>query len=302
MSVSKLVMPADATAPLPPPAASSSARTASTGPGAARADFEIEMLHVGQQLLRVARTRGDGQHPPLLMFNGIGGNIELLAPLARALPEREVITFDIPGVGHSLMPARPYRLPDIARLAAGVLDHAGHAMVDVLGVSWGGAAAQQFVRSTPQRCRRLVLCATAAGVFMVPARPGVLWKMATPRRYISKHYSRAVAGDIYGGDFRRNPDAAAAHFKHVKWQSSLGYYLQLAAVAGWTSVHWLHRIQQPTLVMAGTDDPLIPLVNARLMQRLIPHSELALFDCGHLFLLTRTEASSATLREFLDRP
>jgi poly(3-hydroxyalkanoate) depolymerase len=280
--------------------AASAAQTATRGDDSQV--FTVEMVRLGSQVLRVGRTRGNGRHPPLLMFNGIGGNIELLAPLAQALREREVITFDIPGVGHSLMPKRPYRLRDIAKLASLLLDHFGHQAADVLGVSWGGAAAQQFVRTAPQRCRRLVLCATAMGVFMVPARPSVLWKMATPRRYVSKRYSRAVAGDIYGGDFRGNPDAAAEHFKHVKWQSSLGYYLQLAAAMGWTSVHWLHRIQQPTLVMAGADDPLIPMVNAKLMQRLIPHSELAVFDCGHLFLLTRTEASSTTIREFLDRP
>ena len=264
--------------------------------------FDIEMVWVGKQLLRVGRTRGDGRHPPLLMFNGIGGNIEMLAPLALALSEREVITFDIPGVGHSLMPRRPYRLRDIANLASRLLDQLGHPAVDVLGVSWGGAVAQQFARTAPQRCRRLVLCATGTGVFMVPGRPGVLWKMATPRRYVSPRYARAIAGDIYGGDFRRDPDAAGDHFKHVKWQSSLGYYLQLAAVAGWTSIHWLHRIAQPTIVMAGADDPLIPLVNAKLMQRLILNSELAVFDCGHLFLLTRTEASSTAIRAFLDRP
>ena len=54
--------------------------------------------------------------------------------------------------------------------------------------------------------------------------------------------------------------------------------------------------------MAGADDPLVPLLNAKLMHRLIPGSELRVFDCGHLFLLTRTEASVAAIREFLDRP
>jgi poly(3-hydroxyoctanoate) depolymerase len=263
--------------------------------------FATQMLRVGRQVLRVGRTPGDGRHPPLLMFNGIGGNIELLAPLALALREREVLTFDIPGVGHSLMPERPYRLRTIARLAAGVLDHFGHARADVLGVSWGGAAAQQFTRTAPQRCRRLILCATSAGAVMLPGRPGVLWKMATPRRYVSRHYARRVVGDIYGGDFRRDADTAAEHFRHIKWQSSLGYYLQIAAATGWTSIHWLHRIRQPTLIMAGADDPLIPLLNAKLMHRLIRTSELRTFDCGHLFLLTRTEASAAAIREFLDR-
>mgnify|MGYP003592667941 FL=1 len=102
--------------------------------------LEIQMLQVGGQLLRVGRQAGSQRGAtPLLMFNGIGGSIELLEPLARAMPAREVIVFDVPGVGHSPMPRRPYRLRTLARWALGVLDHFGHAQADVLGVSWGGA-------------------------------------------------------------------------------------------------------------------------------------------------------------------
>ena len=78
--------------------------------------------------------------------------------------------------------------------------------------------------------------------------------------------------------------------------------LQLGAALGWTSIHWLRRLRQPTLIMAGRDDPLVPLANAKLMQMLIPHSELRVFDCGHLFLMTRGEASARVIGEFLDRP
>ena len=264
--------------------------------------FSIEMLRIDGQWLRVGRQAGRGGGVPLLMFNGIGGNIEMLGPIPTWMSEREVITFDIPGVGHSPLPSRPYRLRRIAKLASGVLDHYGHPQADVFGISWGGGAAQQFARSHPERCRRLILCATATGMVMVPSHPRVALKMATPRRHMSKSYARRISGDIYGGDYRRDPDLAARHFKHVKWQSRLGYYLQIAAIAGWTSVHWLHRLQQPTLVMAGDDDPLVPLVNAKLMRRLIPHCELKVFDCGHLFLLTRPEASALAMNEFLDRP
>jgi pimeloyl-ACP methyl ester carboxylesterase len=118
--------------------------------------FGVEMLQLKQQLVRVGRQRGHGQGVPLLLFNGIGGNIELLEPIARWMPEREVITFDIPGVGHSALPNRPYRMPGIARLAAAILDHYGHAQADVLGISWGGGAAQQFARTCGARCRRLI--------------------------------------------------------------------------------------------------------------------------------------------------
>ena len=95
--------------------------------------LEIQMLRVGAQLLRVGRQAGSRRGAtPLLMFNGIGGSIELLEPLARAMPAREVIVFDVPGVGHSPMPRRPYRLRTLARWALGVLDHFGHAQADVL--------------------------------------------------------------------------------------------------------------------------------------------------------------------------
>jgi poly(3-hydroxyoctanoate) depolymerase len=263
--------------------------------------FATKMLHLDGQTLRVGHQAGKGIGVPLLLFNGIGGNIELLEPIAGRIPQREIITFDIPGVGHSPLPVLPYRLNGIAGLATQVLDHFGQTQADVLGVSWGGAVAQQFARSHPERCRRLILCATSTGTIMVPSNPLVALKLATPLRFTNKRYAQRVAGGIYGGDFRRSPDLAIEIFKYIKWQSRLGYYLQLAAAAGWTSVHWLHRLQQPTLVMAGNDDPLVPLLNARVMHALIPHREMKVFDCGHLFLVTRAKEVALAINEFLDR-
>jgi len=263
--------------------------------------FSIEMLRAGGHLLRVGHRASSHSGPPLLLFNGIGGNIELMEPFARSM-SRELIVFDLPGVGHSPLPSRPYRLGTISRLATTVLDHFGHDRCDVLGISWGGAAAQQFAHSESERCRRLVLCATATGSVMIPASPSVLWKMMTPARFIRPGYAQRIAGDLYGGDFRRDPSLASEVFRHVRWQSRLGYYFQLGAAAGWTSIHWLHTLKQPTLLMAGEDDPIVPLANARLMRWLIPNSELKVLDCGHLFLLTRTRESASAIEEFLDRP
>ena len=267
--------------------------------------FAIEMMDLGTAVdplrVRVGRQAGNGKGVPLLLFNGIGGNIELLAPLAERMPEREILIFDIPGVGESQLPKRPYRLGCIVQLATQILDRFGIGQVDVLGVSWGGAAAQEFAYRCRRRCRRLILCATSPGVVMVPAWPLVLWKMVTPRRYIDAAYARSISGDIYGGDFRTNPALATRLFRHVKWQSKLGYYLQVGAAAGWTSIHWLAGLGQPTLLMAGADDPLVPLINTRLMHFLIRHSEQKVFDCGHLFLLTRPDESVAAIRTFLDK-
>ncbi len=99
------------------------------------------MLLINGQSIRVGRQAGTGTGMPLLLFNGIGANIELLGPLALRMPGRELITFDVPGVGHSELPAVPYRLPGLARIAAGILDHFGHPQADAFGISWGGTAA-----------------------------------------------------------------------------------------------------------------------------------------------------------------
>jgi pimeloyl-ACP methyl ester carboxylesterase len=114
----------------------------------------ISLREVGSQMLRVGIRRGKGPHPPLLLFNGIGANIELVEPFLDALDGPEAITFDMPGVGGSPAPALPYRPWSLARLSAGLLDQLGHGQVDVLGVSWGGAIAQQFAFQYPVRCRR----------------------------------------------------------------------------------------------------------------------------------------------------
>src|SRR6202008_1241921 len=111
----------------------------------------------------------------------------------------EVIVFDVPGVGGSPPPPAAYRPRHLVRLSARLLDQFGYDCVDILGVSWGGAIAQQFAFQQAKRCRRLVLAATSPGHLMVPGRLNVLLKMATPRRYRDPEYMRKIGGDIYGG-------------------------------------------------------------------------------------------------------
>src|SRR5215831_6955820 len=145
--------------------------------------MQISLHEVEGQTLRIGIRRGEKARTPLLLFNGIGANIELVEPFLDALDGPEAIIFDVPGVGGSPAPRLPYRPSMLARLSARLLDQLGHAQVDVIGVSWGGALAQQFAFQQSKRCRRLVLAATSPGHLMVPGKPSVLLKMITPRRY-----------------------------------------------------------------------------------------------------------------------
>ena len=265
--------------------------------------MHIRLHDVGGQMLRVGVRPGDDTRPPLLLFNGIGASIELVVPFVQALHGPEAIVFDVPGVGGSPAPTLPYRPWTLARLAARLLDQLGHAQVDVLGVSWGGALAQQFAFQYAKRCRRLILAATSPGHLMVPGKLTVLLKMATPRRYKDADYLQRIAGDIYGGAFRGTSEGASArvreHLSHVRWSSDYGYYLQLIAGVGWSSLPWLRLLSQPTLVMAGTDDPIVPMINARILAKLIPDSRLVTVDDGHLFLVTNARKAADIVSEFL---
>ena len=109
-----------------------------------------------------------------------------------------VIIFDIPGVGGSPVPLAPYRFSTLSVLTDKLLRRLGYdGPVDVLGVSWGGALAQQFARQYPERCRRLILAATSPGVIMMPAKLSVLSKLIGPRRYTDPAYLQRVgAGDL----------------------------------------------------------------------------------------------------------
>lgn len=266
---------------------------------AARAP-QIRQIEILRHSLRVGVWPGDSAHVPLLLFNGIGGRLEMLTPFVEALGAVEAIAFDVPGTGESPLPRVPYRLWMLARLASRVLDALGYNRVDVMGASWGGALAQQFAHQYPGRCRRLVLAATAQGGLMIPGRLSVLLKMMTPRRYNDPAYRKKNFGVMYGGAARTSRELFEQFSAHMGRMNRLGYLLQQLAIAGWTSLPWLPFLPQPTLVLAGDDDPIIPLVNAKLMARLIPKARLHVLHDGHLFLLSSAAESATAVREFLD--
>jgi poly(3-hydroxyalkanoate) depolymerase len=261
-----------------------------------------EIMQVGGTPLRVAIRPGTGTGPPLLLCNGIGMRLEALRPFVDALdPAIEVIRFDAPGTGGSQLPNLPYRFTTLALLLREVLHNLGHQQADVLGISWGGGLAQQFALSRPGRVRRLVLVATAPGALMVPGRPWVLLRMLTPRRHRDPGYAAQVAGELYGGSARKDP-IVARDLLHATTRLGppRGYYYQLISMLGWTSLPFLPKLRPPTLILAGDDDPIIPVINARIMRWLIPRSRLHVYHGGHLELAANPERLAAAVEPFLD--
>ena len=270
-----------------------------TAPAQRTAAVRTRMIEVDGQRLRVAIQPGRDHGAPLLLLNGLGANLELFQPFVDALGGIETIRIDLPGAGRSPAPARLLRFPGLARLVVCVLDRLGHETVDVLGVSWGGALAQQLAYQHPDRCRRLILVSTGTGAVMVPGRLSTLLALASPRRYRDPEYMASIAGSLYGGRLRSEPELVTRFARAVRAGDRDGYYRQLLAGFGWTSIHWLHRLRQPTLILTGRDDPIVPAVNGRIMACLIPNSTLHVFDDGHLGLVTSAKKLAPIVRTFL---
>jgi pimeloyl-ACP methyl ester carboxylesterase len=184
---------------------------------------------------------------------------------------------------------------------------------EVRSVTVGGRLLRVAVRpgrpngvGDPPRCPLLLINGIGASLEVlepVPGRPSVLAHMVTPRRYLNRGYLQRVAGDLYGGSARADPVSVAATMHDgIRVGPSRGYLYQLAAAAGWTSVPFLPWLRQPTLILAGDDDPLIPLINARMLHRLIRDSRLHVYHGGHLALVTEASELAPVVDGFLSPP
>ena len=199
---------------------------------------------------RSLRVRVQGSGPALLLLNGLTRPLESWEPFVAALRERTVVTFDAPGIGESPEPLVPLSIKKLATVAQSVLDEVGFDRVDVLGISHGGAVAQQFAVTYPERLNRLVLVATSCGVGSAPGDLNALTDLT------------AESGA------RAWPEVATA-----LWHSM--------AVACWSSLPFLGAIDAPTLVICGSEDTVTPPANSRLLAARIRGAVLATVPGGH---------------------
>jgi pimeloyl-ACP methyl ester carboxylesterase len=123
--------------------------------------------------------------------------------------------------------------------------------------------------------------------------------MLTPRRFADPDYMASIAPSLNGGRLRTSPELAAEFHHALKPGGMCSYYWQLLGIMGWTSIHRLSQIRQPTLLLSGADDPIVPSVNAQIMSWPIPNARLHIFDDGHLGLLISVDELAPIVHDFL---
>lgn len=260
--------------------------------------YETRSIRALGRRLRIGQWNGDadGGGTPVVVFNGIGMNLELLEPLAVALGPRRVVAIDMPGIGGSPDPLVPYSPLTMAMTLSIVLDRLAIETADVIGISWGGALAQQFALQHRSRVRKLVLVATSAGMTMAPAKLSDLAPLGDPGQFaLGKAMQRTLAA-LYNGGGSGIPvslNAATA-------PSPVGWLYQLGALAGWSSLALLPLLDAPTLILTGDDDRIVPPLNARMLHATIPGSRLEVIKGGgHLSILSHLDEVMRALDAFL---
>ena len=216
---------------------------------------------------------------------------------------------DARGVGQSDAPEGPYTARQLAADVVAVLDAAGVERAHVVGLSLGGAVAQELALSWPQRVRSLALLATFAA--QAPRSRALLeaWRALYPLAISDPRLRKAWELQAYTWLFTErfwrseaNVRAALRFASTQPPQSPQGFVGQVDAALSHDARDRLGQIRAPTLVIHGAVDQLSPKENAEELARLIPSAELVIVpEVGHAVNLEGQRAVNGALRALWKR-
>ncbi|HMD57685.1 MAG TPA: alpha/beta fold hydrolase [Solirubrobacteraceae bacterium] len=252
--------------------------------------------------IELSYTRS-GAGEPLLMIMGMSGTaLHWGEPFMEGLRgDFETITYDHRGVGASTRLDGPVTIPSMAEDAAGLIGALGLESAHVLGISMGGMIAQELALAHPELVRTLTLgCTYCGGPGSALAAPDVAALLFEAMRSGDRARALRAGWVVNVSDSMVNDDEAYARFLAIATQYSVAVPVvmeQLRAIDGHDTSARLHELAMPTLVIHGTEDRLLPVVNGRLIASLIPGARLEILDgVGHLFFWERPARSAELVR------
>ena len=217
----------------------------------------------------------------------------------------QVIVFDHRGTGQSDKPREPeYSTRGFAADAVALLDFLGIARAHAYGISMGGRICQWLGIDHGERFGALVLGCTTPGNAHGVARPQHVNERMANRPSDPLEAARFLAEHMVSPDYlRANPDYLETMIERAK--NPIPRYAQkmhYLASEGHDSWDKLPDIENPVLVIHGTNDLINPTANAELLANRIPGAELCYIDGGrHGFFIEFREEASAAVLDFLGR-
>jgi 3-oxoadipate enol-lactonase len=236
---------------------------------------------------------------PVLLIMGLSFTLEMWHRTLPSLVDRyRVILFDNRGMGRSSVPRGPYSIPKMARDAAAVMQAAGLRSAHVVGASMGGMIAQELALIRPDLVGKLVLaCTSHSG--LLGQWPDFAY---VPRRAIADRLERerSVIRLLYADTTpRERIEEDIALRAQCNWCQK-GFLNQLAGILLWSAKGRLPLLTQPTLVVHGEEDRLLPVANGREVARRIPGARFeAVAHAGHVMTTDQPEMCTRLMTEFL---
>jgi 3-oxoadipate enol-lactonase len=245
-----------------------------------------------------------GEGEPLLLIQGMSANLMAWGPPFSALLEErfDCIAFDNRGMGLSSPVSEGFSIAEIAADAAALLDALEVQSAHVMGISMGGMIAQELALAHPERLRTLTLgcsyCGGEGSALMDPADVQVLVEAIG-----SGDRDRALRA-MY--ELNLSPGFRAEESRYPSFQEMAAAMpaplevigLQLQAIFAHDTSARLPGLEIPTLVVHGTADRVLPVVNGHRIASLVPGSRLEILDgVGHMFWWEQPDRAAALVRE-----
>jgi 3-oxoadipate enol-lactonase/4-carboxymuconolactone decarboxylase len=236
--------------------------------------------------------------PVVAFSNSIGTTLEMWDRQVPALSDRyRCVRYDTRGHGRSPVVDRPITIEDLADDLAGLLDALGIEQAHIVGLSLGGMTAQAFGARHPERAQSLVLMATSA---YLPH--GWNERAAIVRANGMGAIVEAVLARWFTPDFAAvHPEAVEPLRARFLQNDPKGYAACCEAIRDMDLRPSNAALTQPTLIIAGADDPATPVTMMEEIRTRIPQAELIVLPrAAHILAVERPEAVNRHLAAFLD--
>ncbi|MFX0138563.1 MAG: alpha/beta fold hydrolase [Candidatus Hodarchaeota archaeon] len=254
---------------------------------------------------------------PVIFIHGFGSKKEIWKPQVIELSKKfKTITFDLRGTGLSDRPDYPYTMAIFADDIKGLMDYLQIESAHIIGRSLGGMIGQNFVLKYPQYVKKLVLIATNAK-FDDEATADLIIENRIKNTELSKedpvkafwNNSKFLYHQKFRQELKRNPKkkfygvfSLEDLIEESKTNPSRPQDIrnQGSAMKGHNTIDILHQIKSQTLLLAASNDRLIPKSTVDDIHKRIPNSIMKVIsNAGHFMTLSKAPEINDIILEFL---
>ena len=245
-----------------------------------------------------------GEGTPVVLIHGLAGDYSAWTSQIEILKDHyKVIAFDNRGAGKSTQIDEPISTQDLAKDTLGLMDHLGIQSAHIVGRSMGGAVAQHMALMSPERVKSLVLCASFAILDPLGRRVLLNMREALEWRMNWADHARHSVQNFVSADFFNHKQEQVKKIEALiggETRLPACYIRQNEACQNQDTSAQLGFITQPTLIMAGRNDPICSMTATEILSKGIPNSKTIIFDnASHFFLMEQADKFNQDLTNWL---